>query len=122
VLQAIGSGRRDEPALVGRPTLLPPACPARRWWLAAIFLAATPLFSISPVTQSRLIQMTDGAPVALALNGSVFAMGQALGSTLGGAALAGFGVPAIPAAALMMSAVAFSTLCFVFPVAATAMA
>jgi len=49
----------------------------------AIFVAATSLFSISPVTQSRLIQMTNGAPVALALNGSVFSMGQALGATLG---------------------------------------
>jgi predicted MFS family arabinose efflux permease len=53
--------------------------------------------------------------VALALNGSVFSMGQALGATLGGVALAGYGVPAIPAAALMMSAVGFSTLVFVFP-------
>ena len=83
--------------------------------LAAVFLAATALFSISPVTQSRLIQMTDGAPVALALNGSVFAMGQALGSTMGGAALASFGVPAIPATALAMSLVALVTLSFVFP-------
>jgi predicted MFS family arabinose efflux permease len=59
--------------------------------------------------------MTDGAPVALALNGSVFAMGQALGATLGGVALASFGVPAIPAAALIMSAAAFSALAIVFP-------
>ena len=72
----------------------------------SVFLAATALFMISPVTQSRLIQMTDGAPVALALNGSVFAMGQALGATMGGAALASFGVPAIPATALSMSLVA----------------
>ncbi|ODT86240.1 MFS transporter [Phenylobacterium sp. SCN 70-31] len=83
--------------------------------LAAIFLAATALFSISPVTQSRLVQMTGGAPVALALNGSVFAMGQATGATLGGAALAAFGVPAIPAAALAMSLVALVTLTFAFP-------
>ena len=81
----------------------------------AIFLAAAALFSISPVTQSRLIQLTNGAPVALALNGSVFSMGQALGATLGGVALASYGVPAIPAAALMMSAVGFSVLLFVFP-------
>jgi predicted MFS family arabinose efflux permease len=83
--------------------------------LAAVFLAATALFSTMPVIQSRLIQMTDGAPVALALNGSVFAMGQALGSTMGGAALASFGVPAIPATALAMSLVALVTLSFVFP-------
>jgi predicted MFS family arabinose efflux permease len=59
--------------------------------------------------------MTHGAPVALALNGSVFAMGQALGSTMGGAALASFGVPAIPATALSMSLVALVTLSLVFP-------
>jgi predicted MFS family arabinose efflux permease len=59
--------------------------------------------------------MTQGAPVALALNGSVVAVGQALGSTLGGAALAGFGVPAIPAAALGMSLTAGLILIFVFP-------
>lgn len=70
---------------------------------------------LSRDAQSRLIQMTNGAPVALALNGSVFSMGQALGATLGGVALASYGVPAIPAAALMMSAVGFSVLLFVFP-------
>jgi predicted MFS family arabinose efflux permease len=59
--------------------------------------------------------MPNGAPVGLALTGSVFSLGQAWGATLGGVALASFGVPAIPAAALMMSAVAFSILVFVFP-------
>jgi len=83
--------------------------------MAAIFLAATALFCISPVTQSRLILMTGGAPVALALNGSVFAMGQAMGSTAGGASLAAFGVPAIPATALAMSLAALAILAFVFP-------
>ncbi len=86
----------------------------------AIFLAATALFSMTPVIQSKLIQMTDGAPVGLALNGSVIAVGQAWGSALGGAALQYFGVPAIPAAALMMSIVAFTTLAFVFPKAKSA--
>jgi len=95
--------------------LLPPGAPSQGLVLAAIFLAATAIFTISPVTQSRLIQMTNGAPVALALNGSVFSMGQATGAMLGGVALAGYGVPAIPAAALMMSAVAFTVLSFVFP-------
>ncbi|HEX5377293.1 MAG TPA: MFS transporter [Phenylobacterium sp.] len=80
-----------------------------------IFLAATALFSITPVIQARLIHMTGGAPVALALNGSVVSMGQALGSTVGGAALAAFGVPAIPAAALAMSLTALVTLTFLFP-------
>jgi len=94
---------------------LPAGWPSAALVAFAIFLAATALFSITPVIQSRLIQMTDGAPVALALNGSVIAVGQALGSTLGGAALAGFGVPAIPAAALAMSLTALTTLAFVFP-------
>jgi predicted MFS family arabinose efflux permease len=95
--------------------LLPAGAPSQGLVALAIFLAATAIFTISPVTQSRLIQMTNGAPVALALNGSVFAMGQALGATLGGVALAGYGVPAIPAAALIMSGVGFTTLAFVFP-------
>ena len=94
---------------------LPPGLPSKLLVAFAIFLAATALFSITPVIQSRLIQMTGGAPVALALNGSVLAMGQALGSTLGGAALAAYGVPAIPAAALIMSLIAGITLAFVFP-------
>lgn len=85
-----------------------------------IFLAATALFSITPVIQAKLIVMTEGAPVALALNGSVISMGQALGSTLGGAALALSGVPAIPAAALSMSLTALITLAFLFPKAAKA--
>ncbi|MBX3485838.1 MFS transporter [Phenylobacterium sp.] len=95
--------------------LLPPGLASQVLVAAAIFVAATALFSISPVTQSRLVQMTGGAPVALALNGSVFSMGQALGSTLGGVALASFGVPAIPAAALAMSFVAFAVLSVAFP-------
>jgi len=81
----------------------------------AIFLAATALFSITPVIQSRLIQMTGGAPVALALNGSVISLGQALGATLGGVALASYGVPAIPAAALAMSLTGATILALVFP-------
>ena len=67
------------------------------------------------VIQSRLIQATAGAPVALALYGSVISMGQALGSAVGGAALAAYGVPAIPAAALAMSLTALTTLTFLFP-------
>lgn len=93
----------------------PPGLPSQLLVAFAIFLAATALFSITPVIQSRLIRMTEGAPVALALNGSVISMGQALGSALGGAALAGFGVPAIPAAALAMSLTGLTILVFVFP-------
>ncbi len=94
---------------------LPPGLASEALVALAIFLAAAALFSISPVTQSRLMQMTNGAPVAFALNGSVFSMGQATGATLGGLALASYGVPAIPGAALMMSAIGFTTLLFVFP-------
>lgn len=116
VLQAIGlQATAMTLHLSATHHLLPSGAAADGLVAAAILLAATALFSISPVTQSRLIQMTGGAPVALALNGSVFSMGQAMGATLGGVALAGFGVPAIPAAALMMSGLAFVVLSFVFP-------
>ena len=100
----------------------PAGWPSAAMVALGIFLAATALFSITPVIQSRLIQATDGAPVALALNGSVISMGQALGSTVGGAALAGFGVPAIPAAALAMSLTALTTLAFLYPRPVTAAA
>ena len=80
-----------------------------------IFLAATALFSITPVIQSKLITMTGGAPVALALNGSVISVGQALGSAVGGAALATWGVPAIPGAALALSLTALVTMAILFP-------
>lgn len=95
--------------------LVAPGWPSRILVAAAIFVAATALFSVTPVIQSRLIQATDGAPVALALNGSVISLGQALGSTLGGAALALWGVPAIPGAALAMSLTALSILSVAFP-------
>ncbi|MFN3511661.1 MAG: MFS transporter [Phenylobacterium sp.] len=87
------------------------------WGLVAtaIFIAATALFSMTPVVQARLIAATDGAPVAIALNGSVVSLGQALGSAVGGAALAGFGVPAIPGAALALSLSAFAILLVAFP-------
>lgn len=81
----------------------------------AIFVAAVALFSMTPVVQSRLIQATDAAPVAIALNGSTISVGQAVGSSVGGAALAAFGVPAIPGAALTMSLIAFTILLLAFP-------
>ncbi|MDP3632577.1 MFS transporter [Phenylobacterium sp.] len=99
--------------------VLPAGWPSATLVALGIFLAATALFSITPVIQSSLIQVTGGAPVALALNGSVISVGQALGSTVGGAALATYGVPAIPAAALAMSLTALITLTFLFPRAAT---
>ncbi len=94
---------------------LPPGWPSAALVALGIFLAATALFSITPVIQSRLIQATGGAPVALALNGSVVSLGQALGSSVGGLALHMSGVPAIPAAALAMSLTALTTLAFLFP-------
>jgi predicted MFS family arabinose efflux permease len=94
---------------------LPGGWPSAALVALGIFLAATALFSITPVIQSRLIQATGGAPVALALNGSVISMGQALGSAAGGAALAAYGVPAIPGAALALSLTALTTLFFFFP-------
>ncbi|HEY9233582.1 MULTISPECIES: MFS transporter [Phenylobacterium] len=95
--------------------LAPAGWPSAALVALGIFVAATALFSITPVVQARLIELTGGAPVALALNGSVISVGQALGSAMGGAALAAFGVPAIPAAALSMSIAALLTLAFVFP-------
>ena len=95
--------------------VLPAGWPSAALVALGIFLAATALFSITPVVQSRLIQATGGAPVALALNGSVVSLGQALGSAVGGLALHLSGVPAIPAAALAMSLTAMTTLAFLFP-------
>ena len=95
--------------------VLPAGWPSAALVALGIFLAATALFSITPVVQSRLIQATGGAPVALALNGSVVSLGQALGSAVGGLALHLSGVPAIPAAALAMSLTAMTALAFLFP-------
>lgn len=94
---------------------LPPGLPSQLLVALAIFVAATALFSITPVIQARLIHMTQGAPVALALNGSVIAVGQALGSAAGGASLAAWGVPAIPATALVLSLTGFAILSVAFP-------
>ncbi len=95
--------------------VLPGGWPSAALVALGIFLAATALFSITPVIQAKLIQTTGGAPVALALNGSVISVGQALGSAAGGAALAAYGVPAIPGAALSLSLTALTILFFAFP-------
>ena len=94
---------------------LPAGLPTMALVALGVLLAAVALFSITPVIQASLIQATEGAPVALALNGSVISLGQALGSAAGGAALAGFGVPAIPGAALILSLTALTTMALVFP-------
>ncbi len=100
--------------------VLPDGWPSAVLVALGIFLAATALFSITPVIQSQLIQTSGGAPVALALNGSVISMGQALGSAAGGAALAAYGVPAIPGAALALSLTALITLALLYPRAQSA--
>src|SRR4029453_5770101 len=94
---------------------LPAGLPSQLLVALAIFAAAPAIFSITPVIQSRLIQATDGAPVAIALNGSVISVGQALGSAAGGASLAAWGVPAIPATPPVMSLTAFAIPTVPFP-------
>jgi MFS transporter, DHA1 family, inner membrane transport protein len=94
---------------------LPPGLPSQLLVALAIFAAATAIFCITPVIQSRLIQATDGAPLAIALNGSVISVGQALGSAAGGASLAAWGVPAIPATALALSLIGSAILSVAFP-------
>ena len=69
----------------------------------AIFVASTSLFSLMPVLSSRIIHTSQGAPLAMAVNGSVNSMGQALGSAVGGFALATLGVPGIPMSAICIS-------------------
>jgi DHA1 family inner membrane transport protein len=95
--------------------VLPAGAPSMAMVALAIFVAATALFSITPVVQARLLDETGGAPVALALNGSVFAVAQAVGAAAGGASLEAFGVPAIPGTALALSITAFAILAFAFP-------
>ena len=69
----------------------------------AIFVASSALFSMTPVTQARLVEATHAAPLAMSVSSSVLALGQASGASAGGLALAAFGVPAVPAAALAIS-------------------
>lgn len=83
--------------------LTPPGLPSQLLVALAIFVASTSLFSLMPVLSSRIIQASRGAPLAMAVNGSVNAMGQALGSAVGGFALATLGVPGIPMSAICIS-------------------
>lgn len=72
----------------------------------AILVAATSLFSIMPVVQSRLVEaLPTAAALALALNGSAASMGQALGAANGGLMLSRFGGPAITASAMALAVV-----------------
>ncbi len=83
--------------------LTPPGLPSQMLVALAILTASTSLFSLMPVLSSRIIQTSQGAPLAMALNGSVNSMGQALGSAVGGFALATLGVPGIPLSAICIS-------------------
>jgi predicted MFS family arabinose efflux permease len=83
--------------------LTPPGLPSQLLVALAIFVASTSLFSLMPVLSSRIIQTSQGAPLAMAVNGSVNSMGQALGSAVGGFALATLGVPGIPMSAICIS-------------------
>ena len=83
--------------------LTPPGLPSQLMVAMAIFIASTSLFSLMPVLSSRIIQTSQGAPLAMAVNGSVNSMGQALGSAVGGFALATVGVPGIPLSAICIS-------------------
>jgi predicted MFS family arabinose efflux permease len=70
----------------------------------AILIAATALFSIMPVIQTRLVEaLPTAAPMALALNASAASLGQALGGGLGGAMLSNFGGPALTSAAMAVA-------------------
>jgi len=94
--------------------LAPDGWPSRALVGTAIFVAATALFSMTPVTQSRLVTATHAAPVAMSMNSSVVALGQASGASAGGVALAAFGVPAIPAVALAISLFAMTAVALAF--------
>jgi predicted MFS family arabinose efflux permease len=83
--------------------LTPPGLPSQLMVAMAIFIASTSLFSLMPVLSSRIIQTSQGAPPAMAVNGSVNSLGQALGSAVGGFALATVGVPGIPLSAIGIS-------------------
>jgi predicted MFS family arabinose efflux permease len=83
--------------------LAPPGLPSQLLVALAILTASTSLFSLMPVLSSRIIQTSQGAPLAMAVNGSVNSRGQALGSTVGGFALATLGVPGIPLSAIFIS-------------------
>ena len=103
---ALGAGLHELELLGGAP-----AGPATYAVVcSAILIAATALFAIMPVVQTRLVEaLPTAAPMALALNGSAASMGQALGGALGGAMLTGFGGPALTSAsmALAVSGAAF---------------
>ena len=70
----------------------------------AILLAATALFSIMPVVQTRLVEaLPTAAAMALALNGSAASLGQGLGGGLGGAMLTNYNAPALTSAAMVVA-------------------
>lgn len=98
VTLAVGAGLHELELIGGAP-----AGPATYAVVAlAILTAATALFSILPVVQTRLIAaVPHAAPLALSLNGSASSLGQAFGGAMGGAMLSAFGAPAITTSALV---------------------
>lgn len=95
--------------------LTPPGLPSQLMVAMAIFVASTSLFSLMPVLSSRIIHTSQGAPLAMAVNGSVNSMGQALGSAVGGFALATVGVPGIPLSAICISLVGLAMTTLLIP-------
>lgn len=97
---ALGAGLHELELLGGAP-----AGPATYAVVcSAILIAATALFAIMPVVQTRLIEaLPTAAPMGLALNGSAASLGQALGGALGGAMLSGFGGPALTSASMALA-------------------
>lgn len=72
---------------------------------AAIVLGAATLFARTPVIQARLVATAppDARPVVLALNGSMVFLGQGIGAGIGGAVIAGAGLPWLGVAAAGLS-------------------
>lgn len=76
---------------------LPAGWPTYGAVAAAILLLATALFGLAPMIQTRVLTVAgDSAPVALALNSSAVALGQASGAAVGGVVLAHAGVVGLP--------------------------
>lgn len=92
---------------------LPPGWPTYGAVAAAILLLATALFGLAPMIQTRVLAAAgDSAGVALALNSSAVALGQACGAAVGGVVLAQAGVVGLPTFGLGMALLG-ATLCWV---------
>lgn len=97
---ATGAGLHELELLGGAPA----GAPTNTVVCLAILIAATALFSIMPVVQTRLVEaLPTAAPMALALNGSAASLGQGLGGGLGGAMLTSYSAPALTSAAMAVA-------------------